>query len=516
VAHNALRIFRNRPEYRFEGRLHEQIAHRLPTYATGRIEQTSVRVEHYGYLGAVRDSKEKSRRNIELLRAQQAENPTTAFLHFNLGTEYAAIGESRSALQEFRRAWALAKAEGAENREYTPALMSRLVSALRRCGQSREAIEQAEEGLRRFPGFTDLVFEQALASLQLKQADDAVAYWRRCIAMGDAPARYAATVGSGTYLPRIALAEVLSGRGELEGARELLEWCLTEHPDFIGVVPPYATVLLRSGTDPAAVVAQIEPRVARVTPAVRFTLASALHRHGAMEAAEQQYRQVLAARPHSAQIRVALAEALLHQRRYLDAATEASAVEGDDPFAALACRIELWGRIAGGDMDGARAAGDRARQAGVPAADLEMFSGWVSILRGEAAPAGLPIAATLLLGVILETLLETHDFTTFERLLPLLKASTLPEREQRESLGGMYLRHGFLASAAQEWMPVCQAEPDARALSGLARVALAHGQVEEAAVFADQALILDPESEPARRVLALCPAPAAGGGLDIR
>ena len=33
---------------------------------------------------------------------------------------------------------------------------------------------------------------------------------------------------------------------------------------------------------------------------------------------------------------------------------------------------------------------------------------------------------------------------------------------------------------------------------------------------ADQALILDPESEPARRVLALCPDPAAGGGLDIR
>jgi tetratricopeptide (TPR) repeat protein len=48
VVHNALRVFRNRPEYRFEGRIHEQIAHKLPTGQPERIEITDVRVEHYG------------------------------------------------------------------------------------------------------------------------------------------------------------------------------------------------------------------------------------------------------------------------------------------------------------------------------------------------------------------------------------------------------------------------------------------------------------------------------------
>jgi Glycosyl transferase family 2 len=57
ITNSALRVFRNRPHYRFEGRLHEQIAQHLPLYAAGRIEQSSVRVEHYGYLGAVRDAK---------------------------------------------------------------------------------------------------------------------------------------------------------------------------------------------------------------------------------------------------------------------------------------------------------------------------------------------------------------------------------------------------------------------------------------------------------------------------
>jgi hypothetical protein len=52
VTHDALRAFRNRPEYRFEGRIHEQIAQHLPGYLPERLERTAVRVEHFGYLGA--------------------------------------------------------------------------------------------------------------------------------------------------------------------------------------------------------------------------------------------------------------------------------------------------------------------------------------------------------------------------------------------------------------------------------------------------------------------------------
>ncbi|HJS97022.1 MAG TPA: glycosyltransferase, partial [Solirubrobacteraceae bacterium] len=247
VTNSALRVFRNRPHYRFEGRLHEQIAQHVPTYATGRIEQSSVRVDHYGYLGAVRDAKEKSRRNLELLKAQQAESAPSAFLHFNVGTEYAAIGDYGSALTEFARSWNLVQERGEEDNDYVPALVQRLVTALRACGRPQEAIALATDGLGRFPGFTDLVFAQAQAALALGNEDEAIAYWERCIEMGDAPARYGAAVGAGTHHPRIALAELYMRRGRLDEARELLDWCVSEHPDFIGVIDPYATVLLRSG-----------------------------------------------------------------------------------------------------------------------------------------------------------------------------------------------------------------------------------------------------------------------------
>jgi len=458
----------------------------------------------------VRDAKEKSRRNLELLKAQQAESSPSAFLHFNIGTEYAAIGDQRSALGEFERSWSLIQARGEEGNDYVPALVQRLVTALRACGRTADAIAKAREGLERFPGFTDLVFAQAQAALALGNEDEAIAYWERCIKMGDAPSRYGAAVGAGTHRPRIALAELYMRRGELGRARELLDWCVAEHPDFIGVISPYATVLLRGGTAPEEVSSQIEAQIPSLTPAGRFLLAGALYRHGAMPAAETQYRAVLEARPSSAQVRVQLAESLLNQCLYGEAAAESAQIDDGDAYAALAARIELWSRIAEGNLDAAATATLRAARLGVSAAEREVFAAWLELAGDPTAqPRSLVVAATPLLGVILETLLRAHDFAAFERLIPLLRGSALPEREQRELLASMYLGQGFLPMAAQEWMAVCEYRPDARALLGLARVAERHGQHEDAAVFAGEALQHDPDNAAARELVARC-SPAAG------
>ena len=112
ITHDAMRLFRNRPEYRFEGRIHEQIAQCLPAYLPERQERTTVRVEHFGYLGAVRDTKDKSNRNLELLERQVAEGVDNPFLHFNLGSEYAATGDVIRALTHFERAWTTVRGAG--------------------------------------------------------------------------------------------------------------------------------------------------------------------------------------------------------------------------------------------------------------------------------------------------------------------------------------------------------------------------------------------------------------------
>ncbi|MGA2925405.1 MAG: glycosyltransferase, partial [Solirubrobacteraceae bacterium] len=366
---NMLRVFRNRPQYRFEGRVHEQISHNLPVYAPGRIHQTTVRIRHYGYLEAVRSSRAKSQRNIELLRKQADESPPDAFLHFNLGSEYAATGDTAAALTEFERAWSMIVAGGSEvDYRYGPPLASRMVEAMRKSGRLDDAASLAAEGLARYPGFTDLVFAQARIALATGAFGDAREHLRRCIALGDAPSRYRHMVGCGTYLPRIALAQLAVKDGDVEVARKLLETCLERYPTFHGVVAPYTSLLLGTGVLPEAVVAEVERRVEPVTPAVRFMLGSALQDAGALPAAERQYRSVLADQPDNAQARIALAETLLRLGDHAGAASQAALVADDDTSAAVAAQIELRALISGGNLG---AASDALAQARVRLSEIE-------------------------------------------------------------------------------------------------------------------------------------------------
>ncbi len=508
ATHTALRVFRARPEYRFSGNLHEQIAETLPLHLPERIEATDIRVEHFGYLGAVRDAKEKSRRNIELLLEQRDQSGPHPFLHFNLGSEYGAIGDAQSALAEYERAWELIEHDPARRTwGFMPALVSRLVRALRICGRHEDCIARGAEGLARYPGFTDIVFEQASATLALGDADGALRLYRQCVAMGDAPSRYTSTVGMGTFLPTIAIAEIHHARGETAEAVRLLDGCLAEHPGFFGLVLPFAAALLADGVAPEDVVARVEARVARLTPTVRFMLGTALYEAGSTEAAEAQYRLLLEDQPGSGMARVALAEALLSQRRWDEAAAEAARLADEDPHAPAARRSELFAQLVTGDVAAARATLARAASGGMPSGELALFAAWVDVAEGRGEPCDatvpLPADAVVPLATTLEALLRVHEVEAFAALVGLLDGSPLPERERRELLAGMYLRRGFVASAAEEWLGVCRDDPrDVRGLVGLAQVAAAQGMIDDAIELAREAQVIEPGERRATRLLA--------------
>jgi tetratricopeptide (TPR) repeat protein len=494
VTHNALRLFRNRPEYRFEGRVHEQIAHNLPSGLPERIEPTQVRVDHYGYLGAVRDAKEKSRRNIELLRSQLAEAGANPFFHFNLGSELAAAGDATGACEQFERAWALLASDPAgADRPFTPSLTVRSAKGLRFCGRLAEAEARAAEGLALFPDLTDLVFERALVAAAEGDVERAATLLEECLERGDAPSRYSPTVGSGTFLALARLAELERTR-DPRRAEGLLRRCLREHPSYLGTVLPLATAMIARGAPAGQVIADIEGAVAEPTPSVRFMLATALYEAGEAEAAEPLYAAVVEAQPTNGGARLALAETLLSTRRYAEAAEVCAEIADEDAFAVAAARSELFARTLagsgsdGGTMGDASARGQaptddataRAARRGLPAAELDLFTAWSE---STPYPALDPTVADSL-ATMLEALLRVEEFEAFEALLPALAATGLPARRRHSILAEIYLRRGFLESAADEWAASCEEEgPDAEALGGLARVAAAQGLTEDAEIF---------------------------------
>jgi tetratricopeptide (TPR) repeat protein len=328
--------------------------------------------------------------------------------------------------------------------------------------------------------------------------------------MGDAPSHYSATIGCGGYLALGVLAQIRRDAGDVAGARRLLARSLDEHPHYLGAVGPYVTALLADGVAPAAAVEDVARRTAELTPSARFLLATALYEAGHAAAAADHFRQVSAAQPHNAGARVALAESLLSQRRWAEAAEAAAAVEDGAPFAGAARRTELFARIVAGDAEAAERASLRGATDLAPG-ERAAYDAWREMAAGRPAPP-VPAESGPPLVVALEALLRVEEFDAVGPVLAALEHSALAPRSRRELLADVYLRRGFLESAADEWIAACDERgPDADALVGLAQVAWARGFREDAVVFAREAEAMDPAHPRARGLAARLE--AAAGGL---
>jgi hypothetical protein len=210
---------------------------------------------------------------------------------------------------------------------------------------------------------------------------------------------------------------------------------------------------------------------------------------------------VLDRQPSSEPARVALGEALLSLRRYEEAAAVvAEAAEAHRSPAG--CRTEIFARLVAGDTARAAGALERGRSVGVPHADLVLFSAWLRVTADPGAVGMLPAESRDLLLTTLEALLRVEEFDHFARLLPFVEKVGIPWREQRELMALMYYRRGFLESAADEWVAVCERiGPDVPALLGLAQLAFTRGMKEEAVMLAHEIRALDPEHPAVARIL---------------
>jgi tetratricopeptide (TPR) repeat protein len=99
------RLFRNRPEIRYEGRVHEQIS---PSIARmdGTISATDLVIDHLGYHQEFSDQMEKQARNLALLERELAEHPGDPMTMFHYGEALGLGGRIQEAVDAYRSALA--------------------------------------------------------------------------------------------------------------------------------------------------------------------------------------------------------------------------------------------------------------------------------------------------------------------------------------------------------------------------------------------------------------------------
>ncbi|WP_164821810.1 glycosyltransferase family 2 protein [Paenibacillus koleovorans] len=214
-----LRLFRNRPGHRFEGRIHEQIAAAICRVTPGAAFQiTDVILHHYGYRQEDVLRKDKVKRNMELLQAALADEPDNAFYMYNLGVEFLRLGQAAQARLQFRRAIELVDPYTCS---FAHLLYKYEVRSLQALGHGEGAREATLAGLALYPEYTDLWQYRAACEMALGLRLQAKRSLLEALRLGPAPAGYHTEQGIGTYQSAYTLGQLEEEDGELD---EAVQW----------------------------------------------------------------------------------------------------------------------------------------------------------------------------------------------------------------------------------------------------------------------------------------------------
>ncbi len=309
-----VRLFRNRPDVRWQYRVHEQI---LPALRrTGAdVRWSDVVIRHVGYADPALRGR-KLERDLRLLRLEDAERPGDPFTLFNLGSVYQELGRHQEALAYLRRS--LAKSHPSDS--IVRKLYALMAGCHRTLGQHAEALAACRDGRRHYPDDAELLFLEALllreagnlptaevcllrllagregqhfasvdAGLRGHKArhnlavlyhqqgrhGEATAQWRAavdecpgftpawlglgeaCLARGDWTGLEEAAARLEGLEPGTPEAAVLRARGllarrDFAAARALLDEVIRAHPQALGPRVALSHLLLQEGRDPAA------------------------------------------------------------------------------------------------------------------------------------------------------------------------------------------------------------------------------------------------------------------------
>lgn len=222
-----VKLFRNRPDLRFEHRIHEQIIPAIRR-AGGEVAWTDLFVVHAGYDHSPEGQALKKERDLRILHRELTEMPGHPFTLFNLGMTYADVGEPRRAagyLEDSLRH----SAPGDSQRRKAYSLLSFCRAAR---GDLPGALGACEAGLAECPEDVELRFRHGVYLHATGRLREAVAAYERVLSASGP--RYFTSLdrGVGGFKARANLAAVHADLGEWDEAETLLRTVTAEEPNY--------------------------------------------------------------------------------------------------------------------------------------------------------------------------------------------------------------------------------------------------------------------------------------------
>ena len=322
VTHMALRLFRNRPEYRFVGRIHEQKTHAMPLYPARALRGGA------DARAALRLPQEPRRR-----QGQVAPQPRAARARGRREAERLHLLQPRLRVRAARRPRAGARPlRGLRGRRlgagwaevgYASVLAVRLAVARRATGDLvGAAARDRARACAPSPDHTDLVLELAVVRLAPRRPRRGRAA-RAALPRARRRARRLHRHRRRRHVPRARAARRAPPRARRRGRRRGALTAARSPSTPTTSRPCSCSPPTCSRAAPTS--AEVDAIVPAGRPSAMMLAGTAFHEAGRVEDAERWFRATLERQPSNGLARVGLVEALLSQRRYAEAAAEADA-----------------------------------------------------------------------------------------------------------------------------------------------------------------------------------------------
>jgi O-antigen biosynthesis protein len=344
-----VKLFRNRADLKFDGRIHEQI---LPAIrrAGGDVAWTDLYVVHSGSDTSPAAQERKRERDLRILDLELAERPEHPFTLFNLGMTYLDASHFAKAADYLRRSIARSGPEESQLRK----AYALLVYAEMRLGDREGACETCRRARALFPHDAELRFREGVLLQDLGQLDEAKRAYLDVLEVREARHFTSVDRALAGFKARHNLAIVAAELGDLDECEKQWRKVVREAPRYRDGWRGLGEVLLRrSRLEQASAVAEtlakdVSLRSEGLLLMHRIALAAGdlsaasaeleranaespddlevirtrcqfLFEHGAPEEAESALRTLLAGHPEDASAHHNLGTVLLRLRRFSEA-----------------------------------------------------------------------------------------------------------------------------------------------------------------------------------------------------